>query len=257
MQRNKRALTYGLSILFWLLLWQVVAIGIGQEILLVSPVRVLARIFELVQSSDFLPVIISSLFRILGGFFSAVGAGVLLGVLTAKSALIRGLFAPLRALIKATPVASFILLALVWMHTNAVPAFISFLMVLPTVWANVEQGVFETDASLLEMAKAYRFTPWKKVKLLYIPSVLPYFLSAFSTGLGLGFKSGIAAEVICLPKRSIGINMYYAKIYLETPDLLAWTVILILLSILFEWGLMHGLKRLMGYHGLQFRGAAS
>ena len=222
---------------------------IGQEILLVSPVRVLSRILSLMGEPDFFVILGSSMLRILLGFLSAVALGVLLGVLTAKSNACRTLFAPVRALIKATPVASFILLALVWMYTGTVPAFISFLMVLPTVWSNVEQGILETDPNLLEMAKAYRFSALKKIRLLYIPSVLPYFLAAFSTGLGLGFKSGIAAEVICLPKRSIGINMYYSKIYLETPDLLAWTVIVVLLSILLEWGLVRLVKKALRYRG--------
>ncbi len=212
---------------------------------MVSPVRVLARMVELAQSNGFLAIMGTSLLRIMGGFFTAVLLGVLLGVATAKSTFLRRLFAPVRALIKATPVASFILLALVWMHTNTVPSFISFLMVLPTVWGSVEQGIFETDSSLLMMARAYGFSIQKRIRLVYIPSILPYFLSAFSTGLGLGFKSGIAAEVISLPKRSIGINMYYAKIYLETPDLLAWTVFLVALSILFEWGLLWAMGRLL------------
>lgn len=237
-KNSKKILSYGLAVLFWLSLWHIAAVMIGQEILLVSPVRVLARMAELMQSEGFFAVMAASLFRIMAGFFMAVILGILLGVATANSAFFRRLFAPVRALIKATPVASFILLALVWMSTNAVPSFISFLMVLPTVWGSVERGIHETDPSLLMMARAYGFSMNKRIRLVYIPAVLPYFLSAFSTGLGLGFKSGIAAEVICLPKRSIGVNMYYAKIYLETPDLLAWTVFLVALSILFEWGLI-------------------
>jgi NitT/TauT family transport system permease protein len=246
-----------MATLFWLALWQVAAAAIGQEILLVSPVRVLARVAYLAGTDDFSGILFASMLRILSGFFFAVALGVALAVLTARSAFFRHLFAPLRALIKATPVASFILLALVWIHTDAVPAFISFLMVLPTVWGNVEQGIWQTDAQLLEMAKAYRFKTAKKLRLIYIPSVLPYFLSAFSSGLGLGFKSAIAAEVICLPKRSIGVNMYYAKIYLETPDLLAWTVILVALSILFEWGLVHGARALIRKNGIGLAGATT
>ncbi len=250
-QRSKKGILYTLAIAFWLLVWHVAANVIGQEILLVSPVRVLSRIATLLGEPDFLYILGSSILRILLGFLSAVALGILLGVLTAKSSAFRMLFAPVRALIKATPVASFILLALVWMYTGTVPAFISFLMVLPTVWGNIEQGILQTDANLLEMARAYRFSRIKRIRLIYIPSVLPYFLAAFSTGLGLGFKSGIAAEVICLPRRSIGINMYYAKIYLETPDLLAWTVIVVLLSILFEWGLVRLVKRALRYRSVQ------
>ena len=54
------------------------------------------------------------------------------------------------------------------------------------------------------------------------------------TGIGIGWKAGIAAEVLGLPKNSIGKALYNAKIYLEMPDLFCWTAVIILLSLLFE-----------------------
>ena len=141
---------------------------------------------------------------------------------------------PLLSTVKAVPVASFILLALLWMNTGAVPVFCSFVMVLPMVWSNVEQGIRQTDQALLEMARCYRFSRWKLLKLVYIPSVLPYFQAALASGIGMAWKSGVAAEVLCVPAAGLGRDLYYAKIYFETPDLFAVTVTVVVLSLCME-----------------------
>ena len=237
------------AVLFWLLIWQLAAMAISQEILLVSPLRVLARLGALMQTGAFYQAVGATLLRIMGGFVLAVCVGTLLAVLTARFAFCKVLFAPLLGLVKATPVASFILLALVWMHTGFVPVFISFLMVLPVVWSNVEQGILQTDPRLLEMARAYGLGGKKQLRYIYVPSVLPYFRAALTTGLGMGWKSGVAAEVICLPKASMGRMLYQAKLYLETPDLLAWTVMVVCLSMLIEWGLCKLMARLFRMRG--------
>ena len=139
-------------------------------------------------------------------------------------------FYPVISLVKAAPVVSFIILTLVWLKSGTVPAFISFLMVFPVVWTNVSEGIRRTDKKLLEMAKIFDFGRIKTVKNIYIPSVLPFFKTACVTGLSLAWKSGIAAEVICTPQLSIGKQLYNSKIYLETPELFAWTAVVVILS---------------------------
>ena len=65
------------------------------------------------------------------------------------------------------------------------------------------------------------------------------------TAIGLAWKSGVAAEVLCLPKAAIGTQVYYSKIYLETPSLFAWTAVVIVLSMLLE----RIVRRLLGVKG--------
>jgi NitT/TauT family transport system permease protein len=190
--------------LFWLAVWQVAYLCTGQELLLVSPLAALSRLWELGRTLPFWASVLASCGRILSGYLLAVVAGVLLAVATAASKILYHLFSPLLGMIRATPVASFIILALVWLTTGDIPVFISFLMVVPLIWANVHTGIQKTDARLLEMARVYQFTPAKKIGYIYIPSVMPYFTAACSTGLGFAWKSGIAAEVIALPASAIG-----------------------------------------------------
>ena len=158
-----------------------------------------------------------------------------LAALAAALRWVEVLLRPLMLTIKSIPVASFIILALMWLRrAGNLAVFISFLMVLPVVWENLSRGLEEVDGQLLEMGRAYRFTPIQMIRLIYLPSLRPYFLSAITTAMGLGWKSGAAAEVLCLPKPAIGTQIYNSKLYLEIPDLFAWTVVVVALSMLLE-----------------------
>ena len=144
------------------------------------------------------------------------------------------MLSPVLHIVRAAPVASFIIITLVWIRYQWVPVFISFLMVLPIAWINVEQGIRETDPQLLEMASLYRLSFSKRFWKIYVPSVKPFFLTAAVNGLGFAWKSGVAAEVICRPDFSIGKQLQDAKVYFETPEVFAWTAVVVLLSLLLE-----------------------
>jgi NitT/TauT family transport system permease protein len=174
------------------------------------------------------------LIRIVSGFIGGIIFGSISAVLTTRFRLADMLISPMLRIIRATPVASFIILALVWIKTGRLPAFISFLMVVPVVWSNVEKGIRQTDIKLLEMAKVFRLGRLKTLVSIRIPSVMPYFMAACTTGMGLAWKSGIAAEVISRPDLSIGKQLQNAKIYLETPEVFALTITVVLLSIMLE-----------------------
>lgn len=232
--KNKRALQTLLAVCFWLAVWQIAAMAMQQEFLLASPLRVLQRLAALGGTAEFWLAVAVSIGRILMGFALAVVGGIIIAAATARWHLASVLMQPLLSTVKAVPVASFILLALLWMNTGAVPVFCSFVMVLPMVWSNVEQGIRQTDRALLEMARCYGFSRWKLLRLVYGPSVLPYFQAALSSGIGMAWKSGVAAEVLCVPAAGLGRDLYYAKIYFETPDLFAVTVTVVVLSLCME-----------------------
>ena len=144
------------------------------------------------------------------------------------------LMEPLIMVIKATPVASFIILCLIWIPSRNLSVFISFLMVFPVVYTNILEGIRQTDKQLLEMADSFGAGVGKKLQFIYLSQVMPYAVTACKLGLGLCWKAGIAAEVIGIPAGSIGEKLYKAKVYLETPDLFAWTIVIIAVSVGFE-----------------------
>ena len=188
----------------------------------------------------------TSILRVLSGILCAAVLGVLLAILTENSVICKTLLSPLMVLVKSTPVASFIILALIWLGRGVLPAFISALMVLPIVWINVSSGIAAQDPLLLEMARVYGFSRGRILKRITLPTVLPFFRSALSSALGLGWKAGIAAEVLTVPQPSVGKMIFESKLYLETTDLFAWTLAVILLSLFIERFLLKLVQRIGG-----------
>ena len=236
-------------LLVWLLFWQILFIIVNKEVLIASPIQVFRTFFSLCLEPSFWFTIFYSLFRILTGYLFSVFLGILLAVLCYRSKILYEFFLPAIQVIKATPVASFSILVLLWVKTEIVPIVISFLMVFPSIWINVSIGIAQTEKQYLEMAQIYGFSSFKTCRYIYIPSVLPYFISACHTGIGMAWKAGIAAEVICTPNISIGKKIYETKIYLETSELFVWTICAILLSIILEkcfLKLLHYITRKIG-----------
>ena len=220
--------------LVWLLLWQLGAMALNQKILLVSPVQVVARLWQLLPQGEFWSAVGFSFLRITLGFLLACVVGTALGVLASRFWVVRDLCAPLMATVKSIPVASFIILVLVWVPSRNLSVVISFLMVAPIVYQNVLGGISNMDHKLTEMADVFQVPFARRLRYLYLPQVAPFFRSACAVGLGLCWKAGVAAEVIGLPDGSIGERLYEAKVYLDTPDLFAWTLVIVLVSIAFE-----------------------
>ncbi len=203
-------------------------------LLLASPVQAALRLLELLPSTAFWRAVGNSSLRIFGGFLVSCALALLLASLAAGRTWFQNLLAPPVVVVKAVPVASFIILALVWLDAEALSLFISALMVFPPVYLNVLEGLRQTDPKLLELARVYRIPFRRRVWGVYLPQALPYFRSAASLALGLCWKAGVAAEVIGLPAGTIGERLYTAKIYLQTPDLFAWTAVILALSAIFE-----------------------
>lgn len=227
----KRAATVIAALLFWMLLWLFVAHRVDSKWILPSPVHVFARLWELAKTAEFYLVLLHSFRRVFLGFFWGSVLGFLLGSVSYYQKALHALISPLMAVIRATPVASFILLVLFWMTTDRVPAFISFLMVLPIVWQNTILGYQKKDPLLDEMARAFCLSPAKVFWKMDLPHVLSYTVSAGKTALGLAWKAGVAAEVLALTKDSVGLMIYNSKLYIETVDLYAWTCAIILFSV--------------------------
>ncbi len=231
-KKNKKIKLW--AVLFWLLVWEIVSIWLGQEILLVSPVAVLKRLGILIFKASFWKTIGFSFLRIIEGFFFAVLAGVLGGSIASKFSKMQELFSPLILAMKSVPVASFVILILIWVPSENLSVTISFLMVFPVIYTNVLNGIQNTDKNLLEMAQVFGVSGKNKIRYIYISEVLPFFRAGCSVSLGLCWKAGVAAEVIGIPDGSIGEKLYEAKVYLDTPDLFAWTMVIIVVSMVFE-----------------------
>jgi len=215
-------------------LWQIAAMTVGQDLLLVSPLKVAGRFCSILQEDGFWAAVGFSMIRIVRGFLLAFLSGILLAIVAGRFSFVESLLWPYVVTIKSVPVASFIIISLIWLKGEQLTVFISFLMVFPMIYSNTLQGIQATDPKLLEMAGLYRVNWGRKLLYIYMPSVKPYLSAACSVSLGMAWKSGVAAEVIGVVNGSVGEKLYESKIYLMTADLLTWTVVIVLASLIFE-----------------------
>ena len=234
MKQNKDKLGKALAVIFALLVWQTAAVTVDQSILLVSPIDVALRMTTIWQVEGFASSIWFSFYHIVGGFLLALVSGILLAALSGRFKWVETALWPFMITVKTVPVASFVVICLIWLSAQNLSVFISFLIVLPVVYGNVLQGIKSEDGKMLEVAEVFHMPMLRRILYIHMPQLKPFILSACATALGMSWKAGIAAEIIGTPDGSIGKQLYYAKIYLDTDDLLCWTVIIVIVSVAFE-----------------------
>ena len=233
--KSPKAYLRGLLIaLFWLGVWQAASMLVAKPVLFASPLDTLRALLALLPTGDFWRSVLGSLRRIALGFFLALILGSLTGMAAFRFRLLRELVSPLLTLMKSVPVASFIILILVWFGSASLAVIVALLIVFPLIYFSTLSGLGSADGELLEMAKLHRVPAARTAWQIYRPALWPYLRGACASALGMSWKAGIAAEVIGTPTHSIGEQMYLSKIYMDTAELFAWTLTVILLSALFE-----------------------
>lgn len=230
------------AVIFALALWQLAAAAVGNRLLLVTPFEVAVRLRELCVQAAFWRAVGFTLVRIVSGALLGMTAGLILALIAGSFRIVKLLLWPLVSAVKAVPVASFIILCLIWISSRNLSVFISFLMVLPVVYTNVLQGVESTERELLDMCRVFHVGSLKKLVFITLPQIKPFLLSGCGAAAGMAWKAGAAAEVIGIPTGSIGEKLYQAKVYFSSGDLFAWTLVIVVLSIIFEKLLIFTIK---------------
>lgn len=228
---------------FWLAIWQLLDVIIDNRLVLAGPIRVAQALVEQLGQPDFWVICGASFGRIALGFLLSFVVGFLLALVSCRHRLFRDFVDPIISLLRTIPVASFIILLLIWVGNQALTVFLAFFIVLPLIYTNMVTGFESVDRQMLEMARVYKLSRWRTFLYIYRPAFMPFLMSSTKISLGMTWKSGIMAEVLATPKPSIGKEMATARTFLDTPDLLAWTVVVMVLSFLFEKAFMELLKR--------------
>ncbi|MBQ3489045.1 MAG: ABC transporter permease subunit [Clostridia bacterium] len=235
---------------FWLVLWQIFSTVLARPTVLPTPFAVMQKLWELMRTKAFYMDCLYSLARIFAGLIFGILFGVFLAAFCEVSGLFESVFSPAVSVIKATPIASIIILMLFVLEKSHVPMVAAMLMAVPIVFSNVRKGISSVPLEQKEVADVFGFGFGKRLKYCIFPSAFPYFSAACRSALGLAWKAGIAAEVICTPKYSIGLNLNDAKIYLESEALYAWTIVVVVMSVLIEKGVIHILDRFVKKGGM-------
>ena len=235
--RRKALIRDAAAVLFWLLLWQMGAVWANRSLLLKIPLplETLRAFLRLCGEESFWRSVGSSILHVLLGFLSAGVLGTLGGICSAVSLCFRRLSAPLLRLVRTVPVAAFILLAWLWIPSRILPSFVSALMVLPIIWSHVEAGLNAVDGRLIEMARVFGMDSRRILLRVTLPLMAPTLRTGFLTGIGIAWKAGVAAEVICNPTGSIGALLRGAKAAVDYERVFAVTLMVVLLSLLFEF----------------------
>ncbi len=232
------------AICFWLFVWHFLSLKINSSIFLPSPEATYKALIRIGKRAGFWQTIFNTFSKIAKGFLLALIAGTFLAIISSFVKIIDILVSPFMRLLKTVPVASFIILALLWVKSDKLSVLISFVMVTPVVYINILQSFDNVDNNLLEMADIFNVSLLRRLRFIYVPALVSGFMSACKIGLGFCFKAGIAAEIIGLPFQSIGSELYKSKLYLMTDELFAWTVVIVLMSVFFEGVCIYLLNKL-------------
>lgn len=233
-----------IGILIWFVIWQIGAMTVDNIYILPSPLLTLRTLLALKDSPDFFVSIGTTLYRVFLGFFLSVGIGTILGLLSGLNHWVHDFVKPFVVVVRSTPVISVILMIAIWVHTDAVPVVIAFLMGFPIIWLSAYEGLCQTDSQKLEMAKSFNVKKRNIMLGIYLPSIRPYLLTGIISALGISWKVTVAAEVISFPKAAIGSRLFESKLYVETSEVFAWTIVVVSLSFIFEYLVKSQLKKL-------------
>lgn len=232
---TKNNLSKIIGISLWFAIWQIGAMTVDNIYILPSPLLTFKTLFELRHSKEFLLQISTTLNRVLIGFVSSVVLGSIFGLASGLNRWVHDFFKPFVVVVRSTPVISVIIIILLFVETDMVPVGIAFLMGFPIMWQNAYEGLLQTDKKKLEMAKCFKVGRINILKGIYLPSIKPYIITGIITTLGISWKVTVAAEVMSFPKLAIGSRLMESKLYVDTAEVFAWTIIVVLLSFIFEF----------------------
>lgn len=234
-KKHRKVLLQGAAAaLFWILIWEILSLFIGSALILPSPLLTIQTLAKMMTEPDFFSILLVTLVRVFGGIIGSCFLAFVLGIISGLYEPVRILFQPFASVTRTLPVVSVIILINLWISSGWVPLVVTFLMCFPIVWSNTVTGILQTGSSLLEMAEVFGVSQRKCLTGIYLPSVKPYFKTAVMNAVGMSWKATVTAEVLANARPSVGMSLYYAKVYLETPRLFAWTLLLILISLILE-----------------------
>lgn len=223
------------AVLLLFIIWKLISLLTDSEQLVPSPEKTLLSVVEVISRDSFWPSLLTTIGRGLLGFTISLVMAVLLGVPAGINSTFRLFLSPLLITFRSTPVISLILLAIIWLGNEMVPVFIAVLTMFPIICTNIIDGIRNVDKDLIEMGTTYRISEKRIISEIYLPSISPFLTSGISNALGFGWRAIIIGEVLSQPGFGVGTQMQNAQIFLQVSELIAWTLIAILVSSLFEY----------------------
>lgn len=218
-------------ICFFMGVWEFGA-HFASPIILPSALEVLKRAYELLFSEQ--SALLISLQRVLSAIFLGFLCGVMLGTIAANFKSFAAFIKPVVDILQGIAPIVWVVLALFWFGVGGVSVvFTGFIIVLPLSFGASFISVLSLNSKLSQVCKAYKFSLLKRLKIFYLPSILPFLLSNFSIVFAMGVKVVIMAELLGASD-GVGAQINDARNLLDTTQILAFVVLMVGLILLFE-----------------------
>lgn len=222
-----------------LLVWQIAAFVVANDILIPYPMDTFVKMANLFVRTDFYYAVGATLLRVLRGFLLSLAAALIASILCDRFEAFRRFFTPFLQIIKTVPNISYIVIALIWLGAEGAVSAVSFMILFPVFCNGFVNCLQNEDPLFKDVVKLYPESFLFHLRLKVIPSLFPELLSTGKTAAGLGLKVGIMAEILGQVRIGVGRSMNYARLNLDTSAIIAWTIVIILLSTacdhVFDW----------------------
>ena len=127
--------------------------------------------------------------------FLATAGGLALALLFARWRLLEASLFPIAVILQVTPIIAIAPLLLVYLEPHAAVLVCAFIVAFFPILSNAVLGLRSADRNLVELYRLYGASPWQELRLLRLPSALPYFLGGLRIGGGLALIGAIVAEI--------------------------------------------------------------
>ena len=222
------------ALLALIILWHIAALIIGAELILPTPEDAVRELVTVIRGDDFFVAVGSTALRGIIGFAISFLLAAVFAIIARLSYAAERFFSPVVAVLRAVPTMSVILLTIIWFNSRVAPVFIGFLIIFPIMYNNFLSAIKGVNPQLVEMSRVYRVSRADMVTKLFLPAIAPAIISSSSAAISLNIKIIIASEVLAQTSKSIGMAMQTARIFVDTAQLMAWTIVAVVLSFALE-----------------------
>ena len=231
---SKKAYWPWLTFAIWLMIWFAVSHLVGSSVILPSPRSTILALIKLVGTSDFYLNVLWTVIRTVLGIVLSFGLGAGCAVLAKRSSMFREFLRLPVSFFKSIPVMAIVIYVILVVKSNWVAVIVCFLMCFPIAYTNILNGLEAMDRELIELGRTLGLSGRQMIRYIMRPALDSEIKTALGLIASMSWKVVVASEVLAIPKFSIGYQMLNSKYYLETPDLFAYMIVLIVLSLLME-----------------------
>jgi taurine transport system permease protein len=227
--------TIGLLIALW---WAATALGWVKPLFVPSPQAIFAKFTDILANgftgTSLLSHVAISTMRVFSAFILACAVGIPLGLAMGMSPVMRGIFDPPIEFYRPIPPLAYLPLMIIWFGIGETSKILLiFLSVFAPVALGARAGVRSAAIEQIHAAYSFGATRWQVLRLIVLPAAMPEILTAMRVGIGFGWTTLVAAEMVAATK-GIGYMVLSASQFLQTPTVILGIIIIAAIAYAFD-----------------------